>query len=168
MYLNLTINYSTPFSVSSDTALCFGELLTINASGLGTISWDNAIINSQPFVVDSTRLYTAQMTNQYGCVSYDSTLVTVFNLPVIDAGINQTICFQDSSNWIASGTGNLSWYHSSISIIDSIFVSPMQTSTYFLNTVDTNGCVNSDSISVTVNDLTKCYHRLNITTLLWR
>ena len=96
MYLNLTINYSTTFSVSSDTALCFGELLTLNASGLGTISWDNAIINAQPFVVDSTRLYTAQLTNQYGCVSYDSTLVTVFNLPVIDAGINQTICVQDS------------------------------------------------------------------------
>ena len=153
MYLNLTINYSTPFSVSSDTTLCFGELVTINASGVGTITWDNGVINGQPFVVDSTRLYTAQMTNQYGCVSYDSTQVTVFNLPIIDAGISQTICSGDSIQLIANGTGNLSWYHPSISISDSIFVSPMQTTTYYLNTVDSNGCINSDSISVTVNDL---------------
>ena len=86
-------------------------------------------------MVDSTRLDTAQMTNQYGCVSYDSNQVTVFNLPTIDAGISQTICSGDSIQLIANGTGNLAWYHPPISISDSIFVLPMQTTTYYLNTV---------------------------------
>ena len=153
LYLNLTINSSTPFSASSDTALCFGETVSLFATGLGTIIWDNGIINGQPFVVDSTRLYTAQMTNQYGCVSYDSTQLTVYSIPTINAGISQTICLGDSVQLIANGTGSLSWYHLSALISDSAFVSPLQTNSYYLNTTDSNGCSNNDSITVSVNDL---------------
>jgi gliding motility-associated-like protein len=153
MYLNLTINYSTPFSAGSDTALCSGEIISLNASGTGTITWDNGVVNGQPFVVDSTRIYTAQMTNLSGCLSYNTLQVTVYNLPLINAGTSQTICLGDSNQLIADGTGSLSWYHPSILITDSIFVSPLQTTTYYLNAIDTNGCTNNDSITVSVNDL---------------
>ena len=86
MYLNLNIYNTSPVSAGLDTSICFGESITLNAIGNGTLSWNNGVTNGQSFVLDSTRLYVAQLINSYGCISNDSVTITVLNLPNIDAG----------------------------------------------------------------------------------
>ena len=151
--LNLTINNSSPIDAGLDTSLCFGELMTLQASGNGTVSWNNGIIDGQAFTVNSTTEYVAQLTNSVGCITTDTVQITVNQLPLVDAGPNQVICLEDSVQLIASGDDSLYWYHPTINITDSSFVVPNQTTTYYLNSLDSNNCSNNDSITVTVNDL---------------
>ena len=153
VYLNLNIYNTSPVSAGLDTSICFGESITLNATGSGTLSWNNGVTNGQSFVVDSTRVYVAQLINSYGCISNDSVTITVLNLPNVDAGSNQVICQEDSVQLIASGANTYNWTNSSISVYDSIYVAPIATSTFYLSGVDTNGCINSDSMIISVNNL---------------
>ena len=93
------------------------------------------------------------MINSYGCITNDSITITVLNLPNVDAGSNQVICQEDSVQLIASGANTYSWTNSIISVYDSIYVAPIATSTFYLSGVDTNGCINSDSMIISVNNL---------------
>ena len=153
VYLNLNIYNTSPVSAGPDTSICFGESITLNAIGNGTLSWNNGVTNGQSFVVDSTRLYVAQLINSYGCITNDSISITVLNLPNVDAGSNQVICQEDSVQLIASGANTYSWTNSIISVYDSIYVAPIATSTFYLSGEDTNGCINSDSMIISVNNL---------------
>ena len=94
-----------------------------------------------------------QLINSYGCITNDSITITVLNLPNVDAGSNQVICYEDSVQLIASGANTYNWTNSSISVYDSIYVSPIATSTFYLTGEDGNGCINSDSITIFVNNL---------------
>ena len=103
VYLNLNIYNSSPVSAGLDTSICFGESVTLNAIGNGSLSWNNGVTNGQSFVVDSTKVYVAQLINSFGCITNDSITITVLNLPNVDAGSNQVICYEDSVQLIASG-----------------------------------------------------------------
>ena len=153
VYLNLNIYNTSTVSVGSDTSLCFAESITLNAFGNGTVSWNNGVANGESFVVDSTKIYVVQLTNSYGCISSDSMTITVLNLPNVDAGSNQVICANDSVQLIASGANIYNWSHSTISLYDSVYVAPTQTTTFYLNGVDNNGCENNDSLTISVNNL---------------
>ena len=153
VYLNLNINNTSPVSAGLDTSICFGESIALNAIGNGALSWNNGVTNGQSFVIDSTRVYVAQLINSYGCISNDSITITVLNLPNVDAGSNQVICLEDSVQLIGSGANTYNWTNSSISVYDSIYVAPIATSTFYLSGVDTNGCINSDSMIISVNNL---------------
>ena len=153
VYLNLNIYNTSPVSAGSDTTLCFGESITLNAIGNGTLSWNNGVIDGQSFIVDSTRVYIAQLTNSYGCITNDSMTLAVFSLPNVDAGSNQVICQEDSVQLIGSGANTYNWSHSTISVFDSVYVAPTQTTTFYLNGVDNNGCENNDSMTISVNNL---------------
>ena len=153
VYLNLNIYTTSQVSAGLDTSICYGESITLNAVGNGTLSWNNGVTNGQSFVVDSTRVYVAQLINSYGCITNDSITITVLNLPNIDAGSDKIICVEDSVQLIASGANIYNWTHSSTSLFDSIYVTPATTTTFYLTGVDTNGCINSDSMTISVNNL---------------
>ena len=153
IFLNLIVNNSSAIDAGLDTILCSGETISLQAVGNGNIIWNYGVIDNQPFIVDSTRLYVAQLTNSSGCVSTDTVQVTVNQLPNIDAGTDQQICLEDSVQLIASGDETLTWSHPIFTITDSMYVSPSQSTTYYLNNIDSNNCTNSDSITVTVNNL---------------
>jgi gliding motility-associated-like protein len=151
--LDLTINFSSPLSAGSNTTICYGESITLNALGTGSVTWNNGVTDGQSFTADSTSTYIAQLTNNFGCISIDTTLITVLSLPNIDAGLNQDICLEDSIQLIGFGADSLNWFHPVLNIYDSIYLSLNQTSTFYLNGVDSNGCSNNDSIIITVNSL---------------
>ena len=151
--LDLTINFSSPLSAGSNTTICYGESITLNALGTGSVTWNNGVTDGQSFTADSTNTYIAQLTNNFGCISIDTTLITVFSLPNIDAGLNQDICLEDSIQLIGFGADSLNWFHPVLNIYDSIYLSLNQTSTFYLNGFDSNGCSSNDSIIITVNSL---------------
>ena len=153
VYLNLNIYTTSQVSAGLDTSICFGESITLNAVGNGTLSWNNGVTNGQSFVADSSRVYVVELINSYGCITNDSITITVLNLPNVDAGSDNIICIEDSVQLIASGAMTYNWISSSTLLYDSIYVSPITTTTFYLTGVDSKGCINSDSMIISVNNL---------------
>ncbi|WP_343633100.1 PKD domain-containing protein [Fluviicola sp.] len=112
-----------------DQTICMGENVTLHASSLSsnsTLTWNNGIINDQPFTPQATTIYTVVATSSNGnCTATDSVLVTVNPLPpvtvipsVTSGCVPVTVSFTHantncaSANWafsdgtIVSGCGN--------------------------------------------------------------
>ncbi|MDG2152522.1 MAG: choice-of-anchor L domain-containing protein [Crocinitomicaceae bacterium] len=78
-------------SVGDPLTVCIGDLVTLSGSGAGsggTYSWDNGVVDGDPFIVTETLLYTVTGTDENGCIGTASVLVT--GLPVPIAGISAT------------------------------------------------------------------------------
>lgn len=80
--------------------------------------------------------------------------VTIYDNPIINAGTDQTICFGASIGLSASGGFTYNWTPptglSSTSIYNPT-ASLTSTTTYTVIGTDTNGCMNTDNITITVN-----------------
>jgi arylsulfatase A-like enzyme len=133
-----------------DVAICEGDSTILTATGGGTYLWSTgattASINVSP---SSTTVYSVTVTTN-GCVDNDTVTVTVNALPTADAGPDVTICDGDSTILTASGGGTYLWNTGATTA--SINVSPSSTTTYSV-TVTQNGCVDNDSVDVTVDPL---------------
>ncbi len=75
-------------------------------------------------------------------------LVTVDTIPIVDAGLNDSICVGQSITLTATGATTYLWSTGATS--SSIAESPSTNSTYFV-TGTTNNCSANDSIQITVN-----------------
>ena len=73
-------------------------------------------------------------------------------LPPVSAGVDQSICSGESVTLTASGASSLSW-DNGIGATNPATVSPTSTTTYEVTGTDGNGCVNTDQVIVTVNDV---------------
>jgi hypothetical protein len=91
-----------------------------------------------------------------GCVSATRTPVVVTEnpLPTVDAGLPTSMCAGDSVVLTASGASTYSWSPSaslSSATGNPVTASPAITTTYTVTGTDANGCVNTDTVVVTVN-----------------
>lgn len=69
-----------------DQVVCMGETITLNASSSGStnISWNNGVVNTIPFVPQTTTAYVVTATSSNGsCTAGDTVLVTVNPYPVV-------------------------------------------------------------------------------------
>ena len=82
-----------------------------------------------------------------GCINMD-TLEIMVHIPLVFAGFDQEICLEDSVILIGQGS-NIS----SNNVLDSVYFFPDSTPEYVLIAQDTNGCVNYDTVMVTIYDL---------------
>jgi len=90
------------------------------------------------------------------CVGLDSLVVTVHQLPNVDAGNNTEICWGDSTQLNASGAFFYVWsptVNISKTNIPNPFVSPKLSTTYKVIGTDVFSCKNSDTVVITVNPL---------------
>ena len=71
-------------TVDSDNSIAEGQSITINASGNGSISWDNGD-NGSPISVSPliTTTYCATLTDANGCTDSDCITITVNSVPVV-------------------------------------------------------------------------------------
>jgi hypothetical protein len=76
--------------------------------------------------------------------------VNVNSLPLVNAGLDQVICFGDSVLLNGSGATSYVWNQN---IVNAVKFKPGQTSNYTVIGTDLNGCKNSDSVQVLVNAL---------------
>ncbi|MGB5075072.1 MAG: choice-of-anchor L domain-containing protein [Bacteroidota bacterium] len=106
--------------------------------------------------------YILRVTDARGCVAYDTVIVTV-NEVEIDAGDNLAICPGESvelQGSVRRGTNPFIWrWTPSTSLSDTTIrnpiASPSVSTWYKLTVVDGNGCVDRDSVLVTVWPLTQ-------------
>jgi hypothetical protein len=136
------------------TTFCIGDSVGLTASGFATYTWNTGA--TTPTITASTSgTYTVTVTDGIGCANFTNVLVTVNNLPTISAGLDQDHCPGDSSVLNATGGTSYVWntdpfITSTTSSTPSVFPSVPGVYTYYLTGTDANGCVNYDTVSVTV------------------
>lgn len=146
----VTVLTSAPIDAGSDVAICAGANTTITASGGVTYSWNNGLGSGNGFTVNpfSTTTYTVTGTDVNGCIGTDEVIITVNNLPVINAGSDQTVCDGSSITLNGSGANIYTW---NLEVSNGIpFIQPIGSTIYTLTGTDDNGCVNTDEVTVTV------------------
>ncbi len=147
---NITINPLPVVDAGTLQTVCAGTQVTLAGSGASTYTWDNGVTDNTPFAANSTALYTVTGTDANGCVNTDNVSVVANPLPVVNAGIDQTICVGPSVTLTASGAGSYVWNNG---VTDGTAFTPTSTMTYTVTGTDANNCQNTDQVTVTVNPL---------------
>jgi hypothetical protein len=137
----------------SSTEVCDGGLVTLSASGNGTISWDNSVMDGVAFANPvGTTTYTATSTDGSECAF--SVDITTNALPIVMAMVNDSIiCLGDSVLLSGSGADSYTWDNN---VTDSVYFTPSAsgTTTYNVTGLDSNGCTATDMLDIFVSELT--------------
>ncbi len=90
------------------------------------------------------------VTNVDGCRDSIMHPLTIFALPIADAGINDTICPGFPANLTASGGTSYLWNPGTLATA-AIAVSPSASTNYVVIVTDVNGCTSTDDTRVVVS-----------------
>jgi len=151
--ISVTVNPIPTILINEAPSICVGQSTTLTTATSvtgGTYSWQpngettNQITVSPAATINYSVSYTLN-----GCTSTPAvTTVTVNpNIPV-EAGPNVSICQGEQVILTASGTPNNTW---SGGVIDGTSISPNQTTVYYVTGTSVNGCITTDSVTITVN-----------------
>ena len=152
--INVTVSPAPPILAGTDQTVC-DDGATVTLSGGGGVSyvWTGGVTDGIAFAPSmGTTTYTVTGTDVNGCINTDDVDVTLNALPVIDAGVGQSVC-DDGSTVTLNGAGGVSYLWSGGLTDGLAFVPPAGTTTYTVTGTDANGCVNTDDVDVTLNAL---------------
>lgn len=137
----------------STAAICNGMSDTITASGAQTYSWNTGPTSAMIVVSPATTSsYIVTGTDANGCMNYDTATVVVNQLPSVSAATSMVaICAGGSAQLFVGGANTYLWNTGDTA--SSFTVTPPMTMTYSVTGTDMNGCANTDTVSVTVNQL---------------
>ena len=149
--VTITINNLPTVSANSPT-VCFGQSTSLNGSGALTYTWDNGITNGVSFTPSASGLYIVTGTDVNGCVDLATVLVNVNQLPNVGAtqGTSVNVCNGSSITLNGTGANTYSWDNN---VTDDISFTPSVTGPYIVSGTDGNGCVNTFTVNLTVNQL---------------
>ncbi|WP_323788856.1 T9SS type A sorting domain-containing protein [Psychroserpens sp.] len=136
-------------NAGDDQTICNGSVATLTATGGVAYVWNTgettASINVSP---SNTTTYTVTASDATGTVSdTDDVIVSVNDLPTVDAGVNVSITEGDSTTLTASGATTYLWNTGEST--QSITVTPSD-DTIFTVTGFQNGCEAIDDVLVNV------------------
>lgn len=150
-------------SLGPDVAICRGSGTQLSApAGLGTYVWsppiglNNANIANPIANPFNTTTYTLTVQDALGCQGQDEIEVTVNPLPQASAGPDKAVCVGQSTILDGGGGTAYSWSPATFLSNPSIQLpesTPTSNITYILTVTDQNGCENTDTVSVVVNQL---------------
>lgn len=161
--MTLTVNPLPPASAGPDHEICIGESVVLQGSGGTGYEWTPGTFLDDPLsqlplsTPDQTISYLVTVTDGNSCVNIDSVTVVVNPLPIIDAGPDSMICANATIVLQATGGDTYLW-SPLIGLSDpqsaSPSASPLSPITYTVVGTDVNGCVNSDSVNITIFTVT--------------
>ncbi|MGN6568027.1 MAG: gliding motility-associated C-terminal domain-containing protein [Flavipsychrobacter sp.] len=158
----VNVNPLPVVNAGADKTICKNSSTTLTATGAVSYSWSPttglscsncASPTASPSV---TTTYIVTGTNANSCSDTDTIIVFVNPLPVVSAGADKTFCAGGSATLVGTGASSYSWSPSgglSCGTCSNPIASSTATTTYILTGTDTNGCVNRDTVLVTVNPL---------------
>ncbi|HXB41937.1 MAG TPA: choice-of-anchor tandem repeat GloVer-containing protein [Bacteroidia bacterium] len=134
---------------ASGNPVCSGSSTTLNGGGANTYTWTGGVTDGVAFTPASTQTYTVTGTDINGCVNTNTIIVTVNALPNVTANATSNpICPGGTTTLTGVGASTYTW---SSGVSDGVAFSPPSTQTYTVTGTDVNGCVNTNTITVTVN-----------------
>ncbi len=148
----VTVNALPTVDAGLDQTICENTTVTLSGSGANTYTWDNGVTDGTSFTPSAgTVTYTVTGTDANNCANTDQVMVTVNTLPVVDAGLDQTICENNAVTLSGSGATTYTWDNG---VTDGTSFTPSAgTVTYTVTGTDGNNCTNTDQVMVTVNAL---------------
>ena len=159
--------FSPTVNAGLDTGVCIGDTVRIGLSVSGrtpiTLRWlpntritDSSILQPRVFPLNSTN-YILTATDSGGCVSRDTVLVNVYNLPQVNAGGDVTICENDTTQLYATVNSAFSYainWSPATGLVNAGTLTPLAlpttTTNYVLRITDTKGCIGRDTVKVNV------------------
>lgn len=137
---------------TNDISICQGESVTLNATGAGSLNWNNGIQNNVAFTPSQTAIYTVTASNGGSCTTTASVTVTVNETAATPTIIASSIevCAGESITLTASGPSNLTWNNG---VENGVAFVPSETATYEVIGDEGNTCTSSNTIEIVVNDL---------------
>jgi gliding motility-associated-like protein len=162
---NIVVNKKAHGSITALNEVCEGSLVAfIGAADLTDNlqwNWNFANGNASSQQNPSIQLYAVpgvynvtMMVNRNGCIDTSTHMLAVNAKPVINASPKQQIlCFGDSLVLSASGGGAYLCSPSSglsNNAVSNPTASPQQSTKYKVQVTNNKGCVNTDSVSITV------------------
>ncbi|MFM1875141.1 MAG: hypothetical protein RL266_878, partial [Bacteroidota bacterium] len=155
----ITVQALPVADAGSDAAVCIGESTQLNASGGTNYTWSPSATLSNASIADPvatpsvSTVYTVTVSDQLGCESEDSVLITVNALPVADAGTGGTVCNGVGVQLSASGGDTYSWSPAAGLSDPNIFnpvALPTVPTEYVVTVTDANLCSSTDTVFVDV------------------
>jgi len=138
--------------ISDDTLICIGTAATLNASGGNLYVWSNGVNGSSIQVMPNTSTtYSVTVTDSNLCVDDSSVLVTVAPLPTINITDDTTICENTDVNLWATGGDIYNWSNGVNQANQT--VSPVNDHIYTVVVTDSNACVDSANVAITILSL---------------
>ena len=166
----LTISINAPVNPPpispSQATVCSGQNIVLTASGGVSYLW-NTGMNSASITVNPTQTttYTVTVTNANGCTGTASRTVNLFSTPTVNISSDGIITSVDTINCgdvaqlqlnaSLNAFPNIQWSPStSISNLNIVnpFIYPCATTIYTATFTNTNGCSQSASVSIYVNN----------------
>ena len=141
-------------TTSGPTSFCIGGSVTLNSVLATSYQWSSGVNDTlQSITVTTSGNYAVTINNGAGCSSHASIDVSVFDLPPVDAGLNDSICLSTNITLGASGGVTYVWSPAG-SLSDPAIANPVAgptvTTTYTVVGTATGGCSNTDSVTITV------------------
>ena len=158
----VNVNMLPNVSAGSDTSVCVGGSVQLQASGASTYLWNSDASLSSTNVSNPTAspsaptTYTVTGTAGTGCQNTAQVSVSINPLPTINAGPDVAICQGDSTQLNATGGTIYVWtFNTTLSdfVIANPWAKPSINTTYFVQGTDANGCSNTDNVVVSINPL---------------
>ena len=145
--INIAFNSIPVFNLGADTAICSGDILTLNATVPTAVSylWNTGAVTST-INVFVPGIYWCEVNN--GCVYRDTLLITaILPKPVVNLGNDTTACGNGPLllNATNPSAGYL-WQNGSTNPT----VSASSSGLYWVQVTANNGCVKRDSINITL------------------
>ncbi|MFZ1693528.1 MAG: PKD domain-containing protein [Flavobacteriales bacterium] len=142
-------------------AICNGQSTTLNANGAGNYQWfiGATQIGTGPTLTTSPALTTTYTVSGDvgGCPGSATATVTVYPLPLVNAGVDQTFCDQAIPVNLTANPSPGTWSGAGVTAGGVFTPTPGQLGTVTLTYTHTNanGCTNSDQVDVTVQAVTQ-------------
>jgi uncharacterized delta-60 repeat protein len=145
---------SPSITPSGATSFCTGGSVTLTSGLASSYLWSTSINDTLPSItVSVSGTYSVTVTNGNDCSSTATQTVTVFGLPPIDAGPNDSTCLSTNASLLATGGISYVWSPAgslSDPNIANPIAGPTSTTTYTVVGTATGGCTNVDSVMITV------------------
>jgi hypothetical protein len=145
----ITVQDLPNVSAGNDQTVCQGTSIALTASGANIYTWSNGINNGVSFIppIGTNEFTVTGINTLTGCTNIDTVMVTVYSLPIISSGPDQTTCQANQVTLSATGAISYAWNNG---VQNDVPFTPISSNTYIVTGTDANGCQNSDTVSVTV------------------
>lgn len=163
--INVIVN-PLPIITASASPACLNQTINLSATnGDSLYSWSGPGGYTSPSqnpsrpnasVLDAG-IYVVTVTDFNGCLNANTVLVSVYPLPTI-AVTSATLCIASTETLTASGAANYTWTPAtdlSAMFGNQVLIIPTTATnhTYTIIGQDMNGCVNTSTTTITVNDI---------------
>jgi hypothetical protein len=139
------------FNLGADSIICQNDCIELSAPFAegSTYIWSNDSTTQTITVCPAdTTIYWVELTTIGGCIASDTIQINTLPLPIFNLGPDSTICLNDCILLTAPLEEGFTYLWSNDSTTQSITVCPSDTTDYWVELTNINGCSTTDTIQI--------------------